>query len=197
MLSALDRSAVRGLGGAGFPAGRKWRSVRGEPGPRLMAVNGDEGEPGTFKDRHLPPHRSAPVSRRDADRARSGRGRRTSKSISRRIPGGPRDPRRVKSQSCTRRTAPPSAPRGRGAYICGEESSLIEASRASGACRATSRPSLPGRPFRPPDLINNVETLFWVRDIVEKGADWWAASAATAARACAPFRCPGGSETRA
>ena len=60
VLSALDQSAVRGLGGAGFPAGRKWRSVRGEPGPRLMAVNGDEGEPGTFKDRHYlhtDPHR--------------------------------------------------------------------------------------------------------------------------------------------
>src|SRR5260370_1047935 len=44
-------SSLRGLGGAGFPTGRKWRAVLGEPGPRLMAVNGDEGEPGTFKDR--------------------------------------------------------------------------------------------------------------------------------------------------
>ena len=51
ILKALDNSSLRGLGGAGFPTGRKWRAVLGEPGPRLMAVNGDEGEPGTFKDR--------------------------------------------------------------------------------------------------------------------------------------------------
>ena len=60
MLAVLDDSGLRGLGGAGFPTGRKWRSVRGEPGPRLMAVNGDEGEPGTFKDRYYlntDPHR--------------------------------------------------------------------------------------------------------------------------------------------
>jgi formate dehydrogenase len=60
ILAALDGTGLRGMGGAGFPAGRKWRSVRGEPGPRLMAVNGDEGEPGTFKDRHYlntDPHR--------------------------------------------------------------------------------------------------------------------------------------------
>ena len=60
VLSTLDDSGLRGLGGAGFPTGRKLRSVLGEPGPRLMAVNGDEGEPGTFKDRHYlntDPHR--------------------------------------------------------------------------------------------------------------------------------------------
>src|SRR5215510_8329819 len=50
LLRALDDASLRGLGGAGFPTGRKWRAVLGEPGPRLMAVNGDEGEPGTFKD---------------------------------------------------------------------------------------------------------------------------------------------------
>ena len=50
-LDTLDGAALRGLGGAGFPTGRKWRIVGGQPGPRLMAVNGDEGEPGTFKDR--------------------------------------------------------------------------------------------------------------------------------------------------
>ena len=52
LLKALDDASLRGLGGAGFPTGRKWRAVLGEPGPRLMAVNGDEGEPGTFKDRY-------------------------------------------------------------------------------------------------------------------------------------------------
>src|SRR6185295_6727432 len=60
LLKALDDASLRGLGGAGFPAGRKWRAVLGEPGPRLMAINGDEGEPGTFKDRwylETDPHR--------------------------------------------------------------------------------------------------------------------------------------------
>src|ERR1700733_1003645 len=60
LLKSLDVASLRGLGGAGFPTGRKWRSVLGEPGPRLMAVNGDEGEPGTFKDRYYletDPHR--------------------------------------------------------------------------------------------------------------------------------------------
>jgi formate dehydrogenase beta subunit len=51
VIAALEDSALRGLGGAGFPAGRKWRIVRAEPAPRLLAVNIDEGEPGTFKDR--------------------------------------------------------------------------------------------------------------------------------------------------
>ena len=60
LLKALDDASLRGLGGAGFPTGRKWRAVLGEPGPRLMAINGDEGEPGTFKDRYFlerDPHR--------------------------------------------------------------------------------------------------------------------------------------------
>src|SRR4029077_9293985 len=60
LLATIEKAGLRGLGGAGFPTARKWRSVRGEPGPRLMAVNGDEGEPGTFKDRHYlntDPHR--------------------------------------------------------------------------------------------------------------------------------------------
>ena len=72
VLSALDDSGLRGLGGAGFPTARKWRSVRGEPGPRLMAVNGDEGEPGTFKDRHYLEHRSASLPGGHADRRACG-----------------------------------------------------------------------------------------------------------------------------
>ena len=80
LLKALDDASLRGLGGAGFPTGRKWRAVLGEPGPRLMAVNGDEGEPGTFKDRYYLEHRSASLSRRHADRRACGRGAPTSTS---------------------------------------------------------------------------------------------------------------------
>jgi NADH:ubiquinone oxidoreductase subunit F (NADH-binding)/NADH:ubiquinone oxidoreductase subunit E len=173
LLKALDDSSLRGLGGAGFPTGRKWRAVLGEPGPRLMAINGDEGEPGTFKDRYYletDPHRfiegmligahvveapeiyiyirdEYPASREILDR-----------EIAKLPPGGPVLHMR----------------RGAGAYICGEESSLLESIEGK---RGLPRHK-PPYPFQVglfglPTLINNVETLWWVRDIVEKGADWW------------------------
>jgi formate dehydrogenase len=173
LLKALDDASLRGLGGAGFPAGRKWRAVLGEPGPRLMAVNGDEGEPGTFKDRWYlenDPHRflegmligahvveasdvyiyirdEYPASREILER-----------EIAKLPSGGPVLHMR----------------RGAGAYICGEESSLLESIEGK---RGLPRHK-PPYPFQVglfglPTLINNVETLWWVRDIVEKGADWW------------------------
>ena len=173
LLKALDDASLRGLGGAGFPTGRKWRAVLGEPGPRTMAVNGDEGEPGTFKDRYYletDPHRfiegmligahvveatdvyiylrdEYPASREILER-----------EIAKLPPGGPLLHMR----------------RGAGAYICGEESSLLESLEGK---RGLPRHK-PPYPFQVglfglPTLINNVETLWWVRDIVEKGADWW------------------------
>src|SRR2546429_5529661 len=173
LLKSLDDASLRGLGGAGFPAGRKWRAVLGEPGPRLMAVNGDEGEPGTFKDRYYletDPHRflegtligahvveapevyiyirdEYPASREILER-----------EIAKLPPGGPVLHMR----------------RGAGAYICGEESSLLESIEGK---RGLPRHK-PPYPFQVglfglPTLINNIETLWWVRDIVEKGADWW------------------------
>jgi formate dehydrogenase len=173
LLKALDEASLRGLGGAGFPAGRKWRAVLGEPGPRLMAINGDEGEPGTFKDRYYletDPHRfiegmligahvvdapeiyiyirdEYPASREILER-----------EIAKLPAGGPVLHMR----------------RGAGAYICGEESSLLESIEGK---RGLPRHK-PPYPFQVglfglPTLINNIETLWWVRDIVEKGADWW------------------------
>jgi NADH:ubiquinone oxidoreductase subunit F (NADH-binding)/NADH:ubiquinone oxidoreductase subunit E len=173
LLKALDDASLRGLGGAGFPTGRKWRAVLGEPGPRLMAINGDEGEPGTFKDRYYletDPHRfiegmligahlveapeiyiylrdEYPASREILER-----------EIAKLPPGGPTLHMR----------------RGAGAYICGEESALLESIEGK---RGLPRHK-PPYPFQVglfglPTLINNVETLWWVRDIVEKGADWW------------------------
>jgi formate dehydrogenase beta subunit len=173
LLKSLDDASLRGLGGAGFPTGRKWRAVLGEPGPRLMAVNGDEGEPGTFKDRYYletDPHRfiegtligahiveapeiyiyirdEYPACREILER-----------EIAKLPPGGPRLHMR----------------RGAGAYICGEESSLLESIEGK---RGLPRHK-PPYPFQVglfglPTLINNIETLWWVRDIVEKGADWW------------------------
>ena len=173
ILKALDDSSLRGLGGAGFPTGRKWRAVLGEPGPRLMAVNADEGEPGTFKDRFYllrDPHRFLEgmligahiVEAEDVyiylrDEYPAAR-KLLPIEIAKLPPGGPRMHLR----------------RGAGAYICGEESSLLESIEGK---RGLPRHK-PPYPFQVglfglPTLINNVETLFWVRDIVEKGADWW------------------------
>jgi formate dehydrogenase len=173
ILKALDDSSLRGLGGAGFPAGRKWRAVLGEPGPRLMAVNADEGEPGTFKDRYY--------LLRDVHRFLEGT------LIAAHIIDAPdvyiylRDeyPAAHKLLPIEMAKLPPGGPtlhlrRGAGAYICGEESSLLESIEGK---RGLPRHK-PPYPFQVglfglPTLINNLETLFWVRDIVEKGAGWW------------------------
>src|SRR3954462_15861149 len=174
LLKALDDASLRGLGGAGFPTGRKWRAVLGEPGPRLMAINGDEGEPGTFKDRvylESDPHRflegmliGAHVVqasdiyiylRDEYPAAREILAREIAKLPS----GGPRLHLR----------------RGAGAYICGEESSLIESIEGKRGL-PRHKPPYPFQVglFGRPTLINNGETLFWIRDILDKGAAWWA-----------------------
>jgi formate dehydrogenase beta subunit len=173
LLKALDDASLRGLGGAGFPTGRKWRAVLGEPGPRLMAINGDEGEPGTFKDRcylETDPHRFI-----------------EGMLIGAHVVEAPeiyiylRDEYPASREILMREIAklPPGGPtlhmrRGAGAYICGEESSLLESIEGK---RGLPRHK-PPYPFQVglfglPTLINNIETLWWVRDIVEKGADWW------------------------
>jgi NADH:ubiquinone oxidoreductase subunit F (NADH-binding)/NADH:ubiquinone oxidoreductase subunit E len=173
LLKALDDASLRGLGGAGFPAGRKWRAVLGEPGPRLMAVNGDEGEPGTFKDRYYletDPHRFLEGTLIGAHVVEASE-----------IYIYIRDEYPASREILEREIAklPPGGPvlhmrRGAGAYICGEESSLLESIEGK---RGLPRHK-PPYPFQVglfglPTLINNVETLWWVRDIVEKGADWW------------------------
>lgn len=173
VLKVLDDASLRGLGGAGFPTGRKWRSVRGEPGPRLMAVNADEGEPGTFKDQYYlntDPHRfleGTLIGAHVVEATDIYIYVRDEYPISREIlahevvklpPGGPRIHLR----------------RGAGAYICGEESSLIESIEGKRGL-PRQRPPLPFQVgiFGRPTLINNVETLFWIRDLIERGVDWW------------------------
>jgi formate dehydrogenase beta subunit len=173
ILKALDEASLRGLGGAGFPAGRKWRAVLGEPGPRLMAINGDEGEPGTFKDRYFlesDPHRFIEGMLIGAHVVDAS-------DVYIYI----RDEYPAAREILTREIAelPAGGPvlhmrRGAGAYICGEESSLLESIEGK---RGMPRHK-PPYPFQVglfglPTLINNIETLWWVRDIVEKGADWW------------------------
>jgi formate dehydrogenase len=173
LLKALDDASLRGLGGAGFPTGRKWRAVLGEPGPRLMAVNGDEGEPGTFKDRYYletDPHRFLEgmlIGAHVVDAADVYIYIRDEYPAARAI------------LDCEIAKLPPDGPRlhlrrGAGAYICGEESSLLESIEGKRGL-PRHKPPYPFQVglFALPTLINNIETLWWVRDIVEKGADWW------------------------
>jgi formate dehydrogenase beta subunit len=176
LLKALEGANLRGLGGAGFPTARKWRSVLGEPAPRLMAINGDEGEPGTFKDRFYlesDPHRFLEGALIGAHVVQSPA-----------VYIYLRDEYPAAREILTREIAklPPGGPeihlrRGAGAYICGEESSMLESLEGKRGL-PRHKPPFPFQVglFGQATLINNVETVFWVRDIVEKGADWWVAN---------------------
>ncbi|MDP3309327.1 MAG: NAD(P)H-dependent oxidoreductase subunit E, partial [Polaromonas sp.] len=179
VLKTMEDSGLRGLGGAGFPSGRKWRIVRAEQGPRLMAVNIDEGEPGTFKDRvylERDPHRFLEgmliaawavgiekiyVYLRDEYHGCRGM---------------------LEAELGKLRASPlmlgmPEVElrRGAGAYICGEESAMIESIEGKRGMPRLRPPyvaqvGLFGRPT----LEHNFETLYWVRDILEKGGQWFA-----------------------
>jgi len=178
VIAELEGSALRGLGGAGFPVGRKWKIVRAEAAPRLMAVNIDEGEPGTFKDRYYlerDPHRflegmliaawavgidAIYVYLRDEYAACRA-------ILERELDALARDPPCALPRIDLRR--------GAGAYICGEESAMIESIEGKRGMPRLRPPyvaqvGLFGRPT----LEHNMETLYWVRDILEKGAAWFA-----------------------
>jgi NADH:ubiquinone oxidoreductase subunit F (NADH-binding)/NADH:ubiquinone oxidoreductase subunit E len=178
VLKTMEDSGLRGLGGAGFPTGRKWRIVRGEAAPRLMAVNIDEGEPGTFKDRvylERDPHRflegmliaswAVGIS-----------------AIYIYLRDEYHGCRALLETELAKLTDNPPVPlpkielrRGAGAYICGEESAMIESIEGKRGMPRLRPPyvaqvGLFGRPT----LEHNFETLFWVREILEKGAAWFA-----------------------
>jgi formate dehydrogenase len=174
----MEDSGLRGLGGAGFPAGRKWRLVAGEPSPRLMAVNIDEGEPGTFKDRwylERDPHRFLEGMLIAAWCAGVG-------EIWIYLRDEYAGCRAILEKELERlRTEEPCAlppmhlRRGAGAYICGEESAMIESIEGKRGMPRLRPPyvaqvGLFGRPT----LEHNMETVYWVREIVEKGAGWFA-----------------------
>jgi formate dehydrogenase len=176
LIKVVSDAGLRGLGGAGFPTGRKWSLVRGEPGPRLMAVNGDEGEPGTFKDRHYlerDPHRfiegmliaahvveAADVYFYLRDEYPEIRLMLIDELA------------RVERAGLSRHTRV-HLRRGAGAYICGEESAMIESIEGKRGL-PRHRPPYVAQVgiFGRPTLVQNVETLYWVRDILEKGAAW-------------------------
>ena len=178
IISILDDSALRGLGGAGFPAGRKWNIVRGYERPRLMAVNADEGEPGTFKDRvylESDPHRFIEGMLIAAWAVA------TEKCYIYVRDEYPAVIEILKSELAKVRAAGLAKHteliirRGAGAYICGEESAMIESIEGKRGLPRNRPPYLAEVGlFGRPTLEHNVETLYWVRDIVEKGAAWFA-----------------------
>jgi formate dehydrogenase len=178
VIKTMEDSGLRGLGGAGFPAGRKWRIVRAEAAPRLMAVNIDEGEPGTFKDRvylERDPHRFlegmliaswavgiAAIYIYLRDEYHGCRAL-------------------LEAELAKLQDNPPvplpkiELRRGAGAYICGEESAMIESIEGKRGMPRLRPPyvaqvGLFGRPT----LEHNFETLFWVRELLERGAPWFA-----------------------
>jgi NADH:ubiquinone oxidoreductase subunit F (NADH-binding)/NADH:ubiquinone oxidoreductase subunit E len=174
----MEDSALRGLGGAGFPTGRKWTIVAAEPAPRLMAVNIDEGEPGTFKDRwylERDPHRFLEgmlVAAWAVDIAEIYIYLRDEYAGCRAILE--RELEVLKSK-VDFKIPPIHLRRGAGAYICGEESAMIESIEGKRGMPRLRPPyvaqvGLFGRPT----LEHNMETVLWVREIVEKGAHWFA-----------------------
>jgi len=178
VIVTLMASGLRGLGGAGFPAGRKWRIVRNEPGPRLMAVNIDEGEPGTFKDRHYLEH----DPHRFLEGALVAAWAVGIETIYLYLRDEYHGLRAMLAAELDRLRADPPVPglpeivlrRGAGAYICGEESAMIESIEGKRGMPRLRPPyvaqvGLFGRPT----LEHNLETLHWVRDIVERGAEWF------------------------
>ncbi len=178
VMRVMEQSGLRGLGGAGFPTGRKWRIVTAEPAPRLMAVNIDEGEPGTFKDRYF--------LERDPHRFLEGMLIAAWAVEIFEIYIYLRDEyagcRALLLQELAKLHANPPCKlpaiqlrRGAGAYICGEESAMIESIEGKRGMPRLRPPyvaqvGLFGRPT----LEHNMETVFWVREIIERGPEWFA-----------------------
>ena len=180
VMTLLERSNLRGLGGAGFPVGKKWRIVNEQAAPRMMAVNIDEGEPGTFKDRYYlerDPHRflegmliatqvvgieSTIIYIRDEYTA-------LRKMLQHQID--------LLIQHFPNQVPDISIRRGAGSYICGEESAMIESIEGKRGMPRLRPPfvaevGLYGRPT----LEHNMESLYWIRDVIEKGADWFSSN---------------------
>jgi NADH:ubiquinone oxidoreductase subunit F (NADH-binding)/NADH:ubiquinone oxidoreductase subunit E len=178
LIARVEASGLRGLGGAGFRSGQKWRLVRQQPGPRLLAINADEGEPGTFKDRHYletDPHRFLEgmlIAAWSVDAEASYIYLRDEYPHVREVLL--RELSRLEAEGIV---APGHVVlrRGAGAYICGEETAMLESIEGKRGY-PRHKPPFPTQVglFGRPTLIHNVETVYWVRDILERGPEWLA-----------------------
>jgi NADH:ubiquinone oxidoreductase subunit F (NADH-binding)/NADH:ubiquinone oxidoreductase subunit E len=191
----MEDSALRGLGGAGFPAGRKWKIVAAEPAPRLMALNIDEGEPGTFKDRwylERDPHRFLEGMLVAAWCAGVGE----IYIYLRDEYAGCRAILEKEISDLKSKAGFPLPPihlrRGAGAYICGEESAMIESIEGKRGMPRLRPPYVAQVGlFGYPTLEHNLETVYWVREIVEKGGAWFASQGANGRKGLRSFSVSG------
>ncbi len=176
LIKIVSDAGLRGLGGAGFPTGRKWTFVRAEKGPRMMAVNADEGEPGTFKDRYYlekDPHRFIEgmlIAAFVVEAVETYIYIRDEYPELRMMLA--EELAKVENAGLAKHTRL-YLRRGAGAYICGEESAMIESIEGKRGL-PRHRPPYVAQVglFGRPTLEQNVETLYWIRDIVEKGPEW-------------------------
>ena len=177
VIQQLTDSNLRGLGGAGFPLGRKWSILRNQTAGRYVAVNIDEGEPGTFKDRYYlekDPHRFLEGTLIAAWAIEA-------EAVYIYLRDEYAGIRTMLEKELAQLQANPSAElppiylrRGAGAYICGEESAMIESIEGKRGMPRLRPPFLAEVGlFGRPTLEQNMESLYWVRDIVEKGAEWF------------------------
>jgi len=178
IIKVLSRANLRGLGGAGFPTAKKWEIVRLQTAPKVLVVNIDEGEPGTFKDRFFlekDPHRflegmliaawaiSADTCyiylRDEYAGCRLTLQREIDLLVDNKTFFVPKIELR----------------RGAGAYICGEESALLESLEGRRGMPRHRPPYIAEKGlFGKPTLAHNMETLYWIREIIEKSANWFA-----------------------
>jgi formate dehydrogenase beta subunit len=178
IIKEMTDAGLRGLGGAGFPAGRKWQFVRSYPGPRLMTINGDEGEPGTFKDRYY--------LERNPQQMFEGALIAAWAVEAERIYLYMRDEYPAVLHILAQEIAALEKAgiiekgfielrRGAGAYICGEESAMIESIEGKRGYPRNRPPYIAEVGlFGRPTLNHNVETLYWIPEILKKGAKWFA-----------------------
>ena len=195
VIRALEDSSLRGMGGAGFPLGRKWEFVRSEPAPRMMAINADEGEPGTFKDRHhleTDPHRVL-------EGALIGAWAIKASDLYIYLRDEYPQVREILLKEIAAVEAAGLSPhtrlhlrRGAGAYICGEESAMLESIEGKRGY-PRHKPPFPSQVglFGRPTLVNNVESVYWVRDVLEKGPDWWSSHGRRGRRSLRSFSVSG------
>jgi len=179
VIQSLHDAGLRGLGGAGFPSGKKWEFVRAGDGPRYLCINGDEGEPGTFKDRYYletAPHmflEGMLIAAWGVDAERAFIYLRDEYPAARQILL--QEIAQLESEGVVD-AGYIDLRRGAGAYICGEESAMIESIEGKRGL-PRHRPPYVAQVgvFGRPTLVHNIETVYWIPEIMAKGADWFAA----------------------